>query len=129
MVHIGSGAVINGDLTGNEDVMFEGTLTGEFIASEATLTVGKTGQVDAALRAPRVVVMGTVNGTITGRERIELQATAVVKGDLSAPLVVAECHGARAPAGHHSGNGLALTARTLRRHTRGEHLRASVEHR
>jgi cytoskeletal protein CcmA (bactofilin family) len=88
MVHIGSGAVINGDLTGNEDVMFEGTLTGEFIASEATLTIGKTGQVDAALRAPRVVVMGTVNGTITGRERIELQATAVVKGDLSAPLVV-----------------------------------------
>jgi len=88
MVHIGSGAVINGDLTGNEDVVFEGKLTGDFIASEATLTVGKTGQVEAALRAPRVVVMGTVNGTITGRERIELQATAVVNGDLSAPLVV-----------------------------------------
>ena len=43
---------------------------------------------DATIRAARVVVQGTVNGSISAGERIELAPSARVTGDLSATQVV-----------------------------------------
>jgi len=88
MTHIGTSVDFDGDLTCDEDVTFEGRLTGNIHVREATLIVGKPGHVEASIRAARVVVHGTVQGSISAGERIELAPTAVVTGDLSATQVV-----------------------------------------
>ena len=91
MANIGKSISIKGDLTGNEDLVLEGTVEGKVELPNNQLTVGANGVVRAEIQAKTVVVVGKVTGNIHGSERIEIQATGVVDGDVSAPrLVVAE---------------------------------------
>ena len=73
------------------DLVIEGTVEGRVELPNNQLTVGANGVVRAEIQAKCVVVVGKVTGNIQGSERIEIQATGVVDGDVSAPrLVVAE---------------------------------------
>jgi cytoskeletal protein CcmA (bactofilin family) len=88
MTHIGKSVVFDGELTSHEDLRFEGTLKGHVHVREATLTIGEGASVEADIRARQVVVHGTVQGSISAGERIELAATATVNGSLTAERVV-----------------------------------------
>ncbi len=91
MANIGKSISIKGDLTGNEDLVLEGTVEGRVELPNNQLTIGANGVVRAEIQAKSIVVVGKVTGNIHGSERIEIQATGVVDGDVSAPrLVVAE---------------------------------------
>jgi len=91
MANIGKSITIKGDLTGNEDLIIEGTVEGRVDLPDNQLTVGANGNVRAEVHAKAVIVIGKVTGNIRGTERIEIQATGAVDGDVSAPrLVVAE---------------------------------------
>ena len=91
MANIGKSITIKGDLTGNEDLVIEGSVDGRVELPENQLTVGANGNVRAEINAKAVVVVGKVTGNVRGTERIEIQATGVVEGDVSTPcLVVAE---------------------------------------
>jgi len=88
---IGKSIAIKGDLTGKEDLVIEGTVEGRVDLPDAQLTVGANGTIQAEIHAKSVVVIGKVTGNVHGSERIEIQSTGVVKGDVVAPrLVVAE---------------------------------------
>jgi cytoskeletal protein CcmA (bactofilin family) len=88
MTHIGQLVVFKGELSSRGDLHFDGTLTGHLYLDDATLTLGETATVDADIRAQQVIVHGTVQGSITARDRIELTATATVTGSLIAERVV-----------------------------------------
>jgi cytoskeletal protein CcmA (bactofilin family) len=88
MTHIGKSVVFDGELTSDEDLSFEGTLKGHIHIREATLTIGESATVEADVRAKQVIVQGTVQGSISATQRIELAATAKVKGSLTAERVV-----------------------------------------
>jgi cytoskeletal protein CcmA (bactofilin family) len=88
MTHIGTSVDLDGDLTCDEDVTFEGRLTGSIHVREATFVVAQVARVEASIRAARVIVHGTVQGSISAEQRIELAGTAVVTGDLRAIQVV-----------------------------------------
>ena len=88
MTHIGTSVAFDGDLTCDEDITFEGRLSGSIHVREATLTVAQAAHVEASIRARRVVVQGTVQGAISAGQRIELAPSANVTGDLSATQVV-----------------------------------------
>ena len=91
MAHIGKSIAISGDLTGEEDLVVEGKVEGKVSLPNSQLTVGAGGQVQAEVKAKSIVVIGRVAGNLHGSERIEIQATGVVEGDVSAPkLIVAE---------------------------------------
>jgi cytoskeletal protein CcmA (bactofilin family) len=91
MANIGKSISIKGDLTGNEDLVLEGKVEGKVDLPNNQLTIGANGVVKAEIQAKAVVVVGKVTGNIRGTERIEIQATGVVDGDVAAPrLVVAE---------------------------------------
>ena len=91
MANIGKSITINGDLTGNEDMVIEGKVEGKVELPNNQLTVGANGTVRAEVNAKAVVVVGRVTGNVNGTERVEIQATGVVEGDVDAPrLVVAE---------------------------------------
>jgi cytoskeletal protein CcmA (bactofilin family) len=91
MANIGKSISIKGDLTGNEDLVIEGKVEGKVELPQNQLTVGANGVVKAEVSAKSVVVIGRVAGNVKGSERVEIQATGVVEGDVAAPrLVVAE---------------------------------------
>jgi len=91
MATIGKSITIKGDLTGKEDLVIEGTVEGRVELPEAQLTVGANGTIKAEIQAKSVVVIGKVTGNIHGTDRIEIQSTGAVKGDVMAPrLMVAE---------------------------------------
>ena len=91
VANIGKSISIKGDLTGNEDISVEGKVDGKVDLPNNQLTIGANGVVHAEIKAKHVVVIGHVSGNVKGLERIEIQATGVVDGDVTAPrLVVAE---------------------------------------
>ena len=91
MANIGKSISIRGDLTGNEDMVIEGQVEGKVDLPNSQLTVGANGKVKAEIHAKSIVVVGHVDGNVFGLERIEIQATGRVEGDVTAPkLIVAE---------------------------------------
>ena len=91
MANIGKSIQIKGDLSGNEDLVIEGNVEGRVDLPNNQLTVGAEGTVAAELHAKTVIVIGHVTGNIQAVERVEVQATGVVDGDVKAPrLIVAE---------------------------------------
>jgi len=91
MANIGKSIVIKGDLSGNEDLVIEGKVEGKVDLPNNRLTIGAGGQVQAQVHAKTVVVIGRVAGNVSAGERLEIQATGIVEGDVEAPrLVVAE---------------------------------------
>ena len=91
MANIGKSITINGDLTGEEDLVIEGKVEGKVTLPNSQLTIGANGTIKAEVQAKSVVVIGRVSGNVRGTERVEIQATGIVEGDVIAPrLVVAE---------------------------------------
>ena len=91
MANIGKSITIKGDLSGNEDLVIEGTVEGKVELPSSQLTIGADGSVHAEVNAKSVVVIGRVTGNVNGTERVEIQATGQVEGDVCSPrLVVVE---------------------------------------
>ena len=91
MANIGKSISIRGDLTGNEDMVIEGHVEGKVDLPNSQLTIGANGHVKAEIHAKGVVIVGHVVGNVFGLERVEIQSTGRVEGDVAAPkLVVAE---------------------------------------
>src|SRR6266508_4892427 len=88
MTNIGRSVVFDGECTSDEDLTIEGTVKGTLTIREATLTIAEPGRVEADIHGARVVVLGTLKGSITASARIELGGTARVDGNLSADQVV-----------------------------------------
>ena len=81
---IGRSLRIIGEISSEEDISIEGQVIGWISVRNATLHVGRHASVDGDLRAPRIVIEGTVRGGIAATERIEVRSSAVVEGNLSA---------------------------------------------
>lgn len=88
MTNIGPAVVIDGELSSTEDMRLDGRVSGHVVLRDAELTIGQSAQVNADIRALRVLILGTVNGNVTASERIELGTSAKVTGGLSANKVV-----------------------------------------
>lgn len=82
-----------GSLTANEDLVFDGNFNATVIdAGTNTVVVGLNCTVTADINAGVVEVIGTFNGNITASQSIYLANTAVVNGDITAPLIRIEKH-------------------------------------
>jgi cytoskeletal protein CcmA (bactofilin family) len=85
MANIGKSIVIKGDLTGEEDLVIEGKVEGKVHLPNHRLTIGQGGNVQAEVHAKSVVVIGRVAGNVSAGERLEVQASGIVDGDVRAP--------------------------------------------
>ena len=88
MSTIGRSVVITGDVTSEEDLRIEGKVRGQVVVRNGTLVIGPGAQLQADIRGQRVRIEGTVRGTISASERIELTSSGTVLGNLSANHVV-----------------------------------------
>jgi cytoskeletal protein CcmA (bactofilin family) len=88
---IGATIQFKGDLTGDEDLEILGQIEGKIDLPSHQLTIGDGGRVKAEISAQAVLVQGHVTGNITATERLEVQASGIVDGDIRAPrLLIAE---------------------------------------
>jgi cytoskeletal protein CcmA (bactofilin family) len=87
---IGPSIEIKGNLSGGEDLHIEGRIDGKIELQQKSVTVGKSGRVNADIVGRVIVVMGEVNGNIYGEEQIVLRQSCTVHGNLLAPRVTLE---------------------------------------
>ena len=72
---------ITGDLETTGSLRIEGTLDGSVLSADSVV-VGVGCRITGDIHAREVVVGGTITGNVHASERVELQATAVVTGDV-----------------------------------------------
>ncbi len=87
---IGRSIVLKGELSANEDLLIEGQFEGTVNLQDHCLTVGANGKVKAEIHARQVVILGSVNGNVNAREKIEVRRSGNVIGDLTAASVSIE---------------------------------------
>jgi len=87
---LGPDTHIKGEMSFSGDAQLLGTFEGR-ITSKAKVFIGEGATCRATLEAQFVAIDGLVEGDVLAHERVDLSATAVVKGDLIAhSLVVSE---------------------------------------
>src|SRR5687768_7679864 len=84
---IASGMKIIGDIESTGVVKIEGIVEGA-IRGARQLLLGRQGTVHGDIRAREVVIGGTVVGTIVADERVEIQGTSSVQGDIHTKSIV-----------------------------------------
>lgn len=87
---IGPSITITGDISGKENLVIHGQLSGSVSLPDHILTVGKQGAIDADVKAKTVDIEGSVSGTVNASELVRVKPSGVVHGDIFAPRVVLE---------------------------------------
>ena len=61
----------------------EGKLIGRIDLPEHTLTIGPNAKIEAGITAKNVTIFGSVTGTITAREKVDVRSSATVQGTVT----------------------------------------------
>ena len=84
---IGSSIVIDGEISGDEDLVIQGTVKGKISVKES-LIVDSSGVVEADIETQNVEVSGKVTGNINATDKVELKSDCRVIGDIKAPRIL-----------------------------------------
>ncbi len=86
---IDQGSEFEGKLSFRDTVRIDGKFCGE-ITSENTLIVGESGEIEADIHSKTVSISGTVSGNVIAEAKVVLHKTALVNGNIEAPMLVVE---------------------------------------
>ncbi|MBW2699798.1 MAG: polymer-forming cytoskeletal protein [Deltaproteobacteria bacterium] len=84
---IGRSIVIDGEITGDEDLVIQGTVKGK-ISLKESLYVENSGVVEADIETQNVDISGSVTGNIVATEKVELKSDGRMVGDIKAPRIL-----------------------------------------
>jgi cytoskeletal protein CcmA (bactofilin family) len=84
---IGESILINGKLSGDEDLTVRGRVEGELSLTK-TLIVEPSGIVKANVQVRNAIISGVVVGNISATESVELTREGRMVGDINAPRVI-----------------------------------------
>ena len=87
---LGSTLQVKGEISGDEDLLIDGSVEGLVQLDERRLTIGATAKVTADIIAREVVVYGAVKGNLRAKDRIEIKKDASVNGDLTTARIMIE---------------------------------------
>ena len=68
----------------------DGTVEGDIRLPEHVLTIGPNGQVSGSIHAKTIQILGNVKGDVGASERVEIESSGVVEGDLRAPRLLVQ---------------------------------------
>ena len=87
---IGGDAIVKGEVIVDKGLRVDGQIEGA-VSTKGKVFVGKTGQLKAEIHAGMVSIEGKVTGNVTATDRVQIDASGLVYGDLTAgKLVVSE---------------------------------------
>lgn len=84
---VARGSLFDGTLSGGADIVIEGEVKG-VVDGSAGLLIAESGRVVAAVHARHVTVAGTVKGDVSADERIQLEPSAHVQGNITSPRIL-----------------------------------------
>lgn len=87
---IGKSIIIKGEVSGQEDLVVEGTIEGQIVLDNQHVTIGASGRVQAEVKARLVTIEGEVVGNIQARERVIITAKGSLTGDIQAARLKVE---------------------------------------
>src|SRR5688572_19771031 len=87
VMNLGDSVFIKGELSGSEDLTLCGHMEGSVKLQGHTLTIGPNARIDAEITAKAVVVMGAVVGNVNASERVAIEDTGSVTGDIVSPVL------------------------------------------
>jgi len=87
---ISQGIKIKGEVTGSEDLFVDGQVDGKLNLTNGSLTIGPNGRVKADVSAREVIVRGTVEGKVSGRDKVLLGSTGQVTGEVQTDRLAIE---------------------------------------
>ena len=83
---IGPNIRIQGELSGDEDLVVEGRVEGKISVSKG-LRIGPQAQVNAEVKAHHVVIAGRVVGNVIAVEKVELLPSGILEGNIRSPKI------------------------------------------
>jgi cytoskeletal protein CcmA (bactofilin family) len=81
---------VKGEITGREDLFLDGEIHGSVKLTDANVTVGPNGRVNADIDAREIEVHGKVHGALRARERVRIGHSADVRGEISTQRIAIE---------------------------------------
>ena len=87
---LGASLHVKGEISGNEDLLIDGSVEGLITLDERKLTIGPAAKVTADIIAREVVVYGNVKGNLRAKDRIEIKKDGSVNGDLTTSRIMIE---------------------------------------
>ena len=82
---IGKSVRIEGKVVSEEDLTIDGHVEGSIELGNHSLSIGPSAAIRADLFAKNITISGAVKGNVRGLERIDLQATGSIEGDVTSP--------------------------------------------
>lgn len=87
---LGPGLKVNGQISGNEDLVVEGYIEGKIELPANLVRVGAQGRVKADVHGRVADIAGQVEGNVFAEEQVLVRASGAVRGNLTAPRVLLE---------------------------------------
>lgn len=84
---IAAGMKVTGDIDTSGVIKVEGTIEGSIRGARQVL-LGRTGVIQGDLHADEAILGGRVVGTVTAVERVEIQSTCRIEGDIHTKSIV-----------------------------------------
>ena len=80
--------VVSGDLAATQDIVIDGRFDGHITVPDHHLSIGSSASVTAKIVARSVTIFGSVDGNILATERVEVLASASVRGHVVTPSIM-----------------------------------------
>jgi cytoskeletal protein CcmA (bactofilin family) len=90
MAQFGRSVTVKGEIKGSEDLTIDGQVDGRIDLPDHILTVGPNATICADVKAKGVMVFGTVLGTLTAHDRIEIRKSGSVEGNVSCGRLIVQ---------------------------------------
>ena len=87
---IGEQIVIEGDISGNGDLVIDGSVKGRIQVETHHLTVGPKGNVESEIHAAEVTISGKLVGNIDAKGKVVITKDADFKGEIKARSISVE---------------------------------------
>lgn len=87
---IGPGIHINGDISGDENLLIEGKVDGKIRLEANQVDIGPSGCVKADIIAKVIKIAGEVRGDLTATEKVVISRSGNVHGNIVAPRMTLE---------------------------------------
>jgi cytoskeletal protein CcmA (bactofilin family) len=85
---IGQRVKIEGNIVSDQDIRIDGTVHGSVEVGQHEVVLGASSEVKADVNARSVLVGGKIEGDVTASDRIQIQSTGILLGDVASPRLV-----------------------------------------
>lgn len=86
---ISTGVVLEGKIKSNGNLRIDGVVNGN-IHAEGNLTIGEHGEINGEIQANVIILGGKIVGTVAANEKMVLESTSNLKGDIITKILVVE---------------------------------------